>query len=1075
MALVIDDRVRETTTVTGTNDATLLGAVTGFQAFSVIGNGNTTYYTISDQSGGNWEVGIGTYSSIGPTLERTTVLSSSAGGAKVSFPAGTKDVFVTYPSDKAVYLDASGDVQPALGTVNATTVDTTNLEVTNLKAKDGTAAGSIANSTGVVTLASSVLTTTDINGGTIDGTTIGGSTAAAGNFTTLGATGVATFSAGTVSAPAITTTGDTNTGIFFPAADTIAFTDGGVESMRITSIGQLYVNTTNWPTTTFGNGAGRHIFGGSNAPILLMWNEAAAAANNSSQISLGAKSGVSGTSWAGGSILGATVNNTDNSGYLAFITSNAAGASIQHMRIDSAGNVGIGTSSPSFKLDVTGTGRVTGQLTLGNDALLTNSAYVYSNAGGSGVRAGWFLDGTNQVVSGFTAGTERMRIDSSGNVGIGTSSPSGVGKLAVKTSSTSTSAGLAVIASADDSFLTIYDGSSTLNIGATYSSTGSYRPIAFLTSDVERMRIDSSGNVGIGANITASAISAPSFTVGTGSGSPAITLYSSTTGQSQISFADATSGTGAYDGYMLYDQNSRYMAFGTAATEKMRIDSSGNVGIGTSSPSVRLDVNGIINANGVGGVYLRGGTWDFVKNTSLNILGYGGINSSQWDTLTFFTSGSERMRIDSSGRVGIFTSSPSTNLTVDTGSGAGGSTTWAFELGRGTAVRASIGTAKDTPTDNVSALLLGTNQSEHMRIASSGNIFVGASTTPYDSRFAIFGAKGFTGGLPTNQLQVFDTTAQAANVGGAISFGGLYNSTEYTGWASIAGNKENGTSGEFGGYLRFATRPNGGNDTERMRITSAGNVGIGTSSPQARLHVAIDGSAANLIVSSDISTSSLASRILLGNSVGTARLSLGLNGGGGEVAYLGPEGSFPMYFQTNGTERMRLDTSGTLFIGATSSPSGTQRLVLTADGNAGTEPMLINELRTGSSTENYVRFYRNGSQVGSITNTNTTTAYVTSSDYRLKENVAPMIGALATVSALKPCTYTWKLDGSTGQGFIAHELQKIAPYAVTGEKDGEQMQGVDYGKITPLLTAALQEALAKIESLEARLAALESK
>ena len=86
-----------------------------------------------------------------------------------------------------------------------------------------------------------------------------------------------------------------------------------------------------------------------------------------------------------------------------------------------------------------------------------------------------------------------------------------------------------------------------------------------------------------------------------------------------------------------------------------------------------------------------------------------------------------------------------------------------------------------------------------------------------------------------------------------------------------------------------------------------------------------------------------------------------------------------------------------------------------------------------------------------------------------------MTGALDVVSALKPVTYKWKIDGSSGQGFIAHELQEVAPYAVTGEKDGEQMQGVDYGKITPLLTAALQEALAKIESLEARLAVLESK
>jgi hypothetical protein len=117
MALVIADRVRETTTVTGTSSATLLGAVTGYQSFSVIGNTNTTYYTIADQGGANWEVGIGTYSTTGPTLARTTVLASSNGGSLVNFTAGTKDVFVTYPSEKAVYLDSTGNIQPnALGT-----------------------------------------------------------------------------------------------------------------------------------------------------------------------------------------------------------------------------------------------------------------------------------------------------------------------------------------------------------------------------------------------------------------------------------------------------------------------------------------------------------------------------------------------------------------------------------------------------------------------------------------------------------------------------------------------------------------------------------------------------------------------------------------------------------------------------------------------------------------------------------------------------------------------------------------------------------------------------------------------
>ena len=117
MALAIADRVRETTTVVGTGSATLLGAVTGYQAFSVIGNTNTTYYTIADQGGANWEVGLGTYSTTGPTLARTTVLASSNSGSLVNFTAGTKDVFVTYPSEKAVYLDSTGNIQPnALGT-----------------------------------------------------------------------------------------------------------------------------------------------------------------------------------------------------------------------------------------------------------------------------------------------------------------------------------------------------------------------------------------------------------------------------------------------------------------------------------------------------------------------------------------------------------------------------------------------------------------------------------------------------------------------------------------------------------------------------------------------------------------------------------------------------------------------------------------------------------------------------------------------------------------------------------------------------------------------------------------------
>lgn len=120
MALVFKDRVKVTSTTAGTGTFTLGSAVTGFQAFSVIGNGNTTYYTITDDSG-NWETGQGTYTSSGTTLSRDTVFESST-GSKIDFPSGTKTVFVTYPASKAVVF---GNVPTVLQVTNrsATIID----------------------------------------------------------------------------------------------------------------------------------------------------------------------------------------------------------------------------------------------------------------------------------------------------------------------------------------------------------------------------------------------------------------------------------------------------------------------------------------------------------------------------------------------------------------------------------------------------------------------------------------------------------------------------------------------------------------------------------------------------------------------------------------------------------------------------------------------------------------------------------------------------------------------------------------------------------------------------------------
>jgi len=123
MALVLADRAQQTGTANTTVSFTLSATVTGYQSFAVVGNGNTTYYAATDVSG-NWEVGIGTYSTTGPTLTRTTILSSSNSGSAVTF-SGTVTVFITYPSEKSVNQDASGNVTNA-GTITGTVVGSSN-------------------------------------------------------------------------------------------------------------------------------------------------------------------------------------------------------------------------------------------------------------------------------------------------------------------------------------------------------------------------------------------------------------------------------------------------------------------------------------------------------------------------------------------------------------------------------------------------------------------------------------------------------------------------------------------------------------------------------------------------------------------------------------------------------------------------------------------------------------------------------------------------------------------------------------------------------------------------------------
>jgi hypothetical protein len=152
MALILKDRVKETTAVTSTGTATLLGASVGYQSFSVIGSGNTCYYTIASQTSSEWEVGIGTYTSP-DQLSRDTVLSSSNSGSLVNFSAGTKEVFVTQPSEKAVYTDASNIVNTSGNGANIVTfteINTTNLTANTVTLTAGTITTNAANNTDIV-------------------------------------------------------------------------------------------------------------------------------------------------------------------------------------------------------------------------------------------------------------------------------------------------------------------------------------------------------------------------------------------------------------------------------------------------------------------------------------------------------------------------------------------------------------------------------------------------------------------------------------------------------------------------------------------------------------------------------------------------------------------------------------------------------------------------------------------------------------------------------------------------------------------------------------------------------------
>ena len=205
MAFVIADRVKERTTTTGTGTVTLTGAATGFQSFSAIGNANTTYYAIVSQTGTEWEVGLGTYTSSGTTLARTTVIASSNAGSAVNFSAGTKDVFVTYPSGRAVLANSSltsGRVPYATTSGFLTdsanlAFDGTTLTAAGLAGPHNGTVGATTASTGAFTTLTASSTLTATGAGSIQGLTVGRGAGAVASNVAVGFNALAANSTGT--------------------------------------------------------------------------------------------------------------------------------------------------------------------------------------------------------------------------------------------------------------------------------------------------------------------------------------------------------------------------------------------------------------------------------------------------------------------------------------------------------------------------------------------------------------------------------------------------------------------------------------------------------------------------------------------------------------------------------------------------------------------------------------------------------------------------------------------------------------------------------------------------------------
>ena len=422
-----------------------------------------------------------------------------------------------------------------------------------------------------------------------------------------------------------------------------------------------------------------------------------------------------------------------------------------------------------------------------------------------------------------------------------------------------------------------------------------------------------------------------------------------------------------------------------------------------------------------------------------------GRNATAGD-LTFRSTSGEKVRFTEDGNVGIGTDAPDAKLEVKSATTAYNSEIGGIIISDATTPAKKLVSGIDTS--------LGTYGSGYIQGVYSGTNILPLLLNPMG------GNVGIGTNSPDAKLEVSDGVgvARISGTTGSSAAGQKSSSLEF--WSADP-SAASGSSGArvraeiFTNYetptgsissLNFATG-NGtvGGLTNRMRIDSSGNSTF----------------------AGDVKIAEATNKGQL--FFGTANTDYEIKGGG-NYGYLSLNAPI-LRFDTGGTERMRISSVGRVTINTTAVADA----MCTIAGNSSNYALNLYADALYSSNYRYQRF-RSGSNIaGGIESSNqTSVVYSTSSDYRMKKNIKPLEDGLDRLCKLKPVKFDWKLNDETTEGFIAHEVQDVFPDAISGEKDGEDMQGMDYGRITPLLVAAIQELKADNDSLKARIETLEN-